>query len=83
MARNKTPYKVEVYTRGPGGGQWFDTIAAFDCEPAATNYAVESSKSNPKTVYRIKRQAGGLVELVDGKFRYYFTGETNDTDSET
>lgn len=49
--RQPLPYKVECRNARP----YYEAIAAFDCESAATAYASECALRNPKLDYRVKR----------------------------
>lgn len=51
MSWNQLPYAVECKSLSPS----FERIAAFDCCPAAVNYAEECQKSNPKAEYRVTK----------------------------
>lgn len=46
------PYKVEC--RWPAKA-YYDLVAAFDCESAATGYAGECALNHPTFFYRVKR----------------------------
>ena len=51
MARGSLPYKVECKSTFV----FFETIAAFDCEPAAVGYMHDCAASNPQNSYRVTK----------------------------
>ena len=50
----KLEYLVDVLETTGGGGQYWETIAAFNVEVAAENYANECREANPGRDYRVR-----------------------------
>lgn len=59
--RNHLPYKVECKSTYP----FFETIAAFDCENPALNYASDCRSTNPTFEYRVMKHGKLIVNEWD------------------
>lgn len=57
MTRNSLPYKVECKSSYP----FFELIAAFNVEPAATGYAGECALANADTLYEYRVKHGQRI----------------------
>ena len=53
----KLPYLVECQSTYP----FFETIAGFDIEAAATRYASECAETNPNFHYRVRKGSKTIV----------------------
>ena len=55
-------HAMQIYETGGGGGQWWETIAAFNCEAAAIAYGDDCQQANPVKRYRtISVERNGAV----------------------
>jgi hypothetical protein len=57
MSRVSLPFKVECKSTYP----FYETIAAFDCEPAARAYAHNCAEANEAFTYRVTKRGKVLA----------------------
>lgn len=59
---SKLPYVLECKSTYP----FFETIAAFDCEPPAKKYAAACAEANPQNTYRVVNREKVLASYAGG-----------------
>ena len=57
---SKLPYVLECKSSYP----FFETIAAFDCEPPAKKYAASCAEANPTNTYRVVKRGKVLTSYA-------------------